>query len=404
MLPSKTAQALRNERDSVGTAERTDLADLERPALEVALDARGHQRFHARQIFRWIYRRGVTDVAAMTDLSLELRAALARDFTLTTPALAHRETSIDGTEKFLLRLADGRHIESVFIPDTPAMTFCISTQVGCAMACAFCLTGKMGLVRNLTAGEIVGQVRVLAGALDMRDTRVQHRADGHGRAAAQLRRDDEGAADPGGRARVRHVAAPDHAVDRRPAAGARAAGAGAGDAEPRHLASRADRPAARRAGADQQEIRRQRHHRGVQAVPAQEAEPHHVRVRAAGRRERLAAGCAAAREAGRRREIEGEPDPAERRRRHPVRAAVRRGDRSLRAHRLRARRGRVGAQEPRPGYPRRLRAVDRRGAEEISRSAARRHGIWHEIVRSRLRHDASPTRCASRPGGIRTFR
>ena len=155
----------------MGTSVRTDFADLERPALEVALEALGHQRFHARQIFRWIYRRGVTDVEAMTDLSLELRAALAREFTLSTPTLAHRETSIDGTEKFLLRLADGRQIESVFIPDTPAMTFCISTQVGCAMACAFCLTGKMGLVRNLTAAEIVGQVRVLAGALNMRDTR-----------------------------------------------------------------------------------------------------------------------------------------------------------------------------------------------------------------------------------------
>jgi 23S rRNA (adenine2503-C2)-methyltransferase len=153
----------------VATADRTDLADLERPALEVALAARGHPRFHARQIFRWMYRRGVADVEAMTDLPLELRAALARDFTLTTPVLAHRETSIDGTEKFLLRLADRRHIESVFIPDTPAMTFCISTQVGCAMACAFCLTGKMGLVRNLTAAEIVGQVRVLAAALNMRD-------------------------------------------------------------------------------------------------------------------------------------------------------------------------------------------------------------------------------------------
>jgi 23S rRNA (adenine2503-C2)-methyltransferase len=150
---------------------RTDFADLERPALEVALEALGHRRFHARQIFRWIYRRGVTDVQAMTDLSLELRGALARDFTLSMPALVHRERSIDGTEKFLLRLADGRQIESVFIPDTPAMTFCISTQVGCAMACAFCLTGKMGLVRNLTAAEIVGQVRVLAGALNMRDTR-----------------------------------------------------------------------------------------------------------------------------------------------------------------------------------------------------------------------------------------
>jgi 23S rRNA (adenine2503-C2)-methyltransferase len=154
----------------VPTVERRpDLAELERPALETALEARGDQPFHARQIFRWLYRRGVTDVEAMTDLSRELRATLARDFVLTTPTLAHREISSDGTEKFLLRLADGRHIESVFIPDTPAMTFCISTQVGCAMACAFCLTGKMGLVRNLTAAEIVGQVRVLAGALNMRE-------------------------------------------------------------------------------------------------------------------------------------------------------------------------------------------------------------------------------------------
>src|SRR5438552_2138244 len=145
-----------------------DLAELERAALEAALAERGHQRFHAGQIFRWLYRRGVTDVEAMTDLSRELRADLASQFSISTPALAHREKSVDGTEKFLLRLTDGRNIESVFIPDTPSMTFCISTQVGCAMACAFCLTGKMGLIRNLTAGEIVGQVRVLAGTLAMR--------------------------------------------------------------------------------------------------------------------------------------------------------------------------------------------------------------------------------------------
>jgi len=146
-----------------------DLANLERPALEDALEQRGHKRFHARQIFRWIYKRGVTDSSAMTDLSHELRDLLAREFTLTTPEIVAREKSADGTEKFLLRLADGRQLESVFIPDTPSMTFCISTQVGCAMACAFCLTGKMGLVRNLSAGEIAGQVRVLARALDMLD-------------------------------------------------------------------------------------------------------------------------------------------------------------------------------------------------------------------------------------------
>jgi 23S rRNA (adenine2503-C2)-methyltransferase len=151
------------------TTQLIDLANLDREALEAALEQRGHKRFHARQIFGWIYKRGVTDLAAMTDLSRELRTALAQEFTLTTPSIAAHETSADGTEKFLLRLADGRQLESVFIPDTPSMTFCISTQVGCAMACAFCLTGKMGLVRNLTAGEIAGQVRVLSGALDMRD-------------------------------------------------------------------------------------------------------------------------------------------------------------------------------------------------------------------------------------------
>jgi 23S rRNA (adenine2503-C2)-methyltransferase len=160
-------------RDTVPKTEarplRADIAELDRPALEAALAARGHERFRARQIFGWVYRRGVADLNAMTDLSRDLRATLAADFTLSTPAIAARERSVDGTEKFLFRLADGRQIESVFIPDTPGMTLCISTQVGCAMACAFCLTGKMGLLRNLTAGEIAGQVRVLAGALDFRD-------------------------------------------------------------------------------------------------------------------------------------------------------------------------------------------------------------------------------------------
>jgi 23S rRNA (adenine2503-C2)-methyltransferase len=148
---------------------RIELAELDRQTLEAELAERGHESFRARQLFAWIYRRGVTDIDAMTDLSRELRTNLGSNFTLTTPEIINRERSSDGTEKFLLRLADGRQIESVFIPDTPSMTFCVSTQVGCAMACAFCLTGKMGLVRNLTAGEIVGQVRVLAHAVDLRD-------------------------------------------------------------------------------------------------------------------------------------------------------------------------------------------------------------------------------------------
>jgi 23S rRNA (adenine2503-C2)-methyltransferase len=146
-----------------------NLAELDLPELEAAFVGRGLERFRARQVFAWIYRRGVTDVEAMTDLPRDLRASLSSAFTIETPAIASRERSSDGTEKFLLRLSDGKHIEAVFIPDTPAMTFCISTQVGCAMACAFCLTGKMGLVRNLTAGEIASQVRVLADAVGLRD-------------------------------------------------------------------------------------------------------------------------------------------------------------------------------------------------------------------------------------------
>jgi 23S rRNA (adenine2503-C2)-methyltransferase len=149
-------------------APLADLAELERPALEAALIELGHPPFRARQIFGWIYRRGVTDVGAMKNLPRDLRAVLQSTFVFRTPRIVSRERSADGTEKFLLQLADDRQIESVFIPDTPANTFCVSTQVGCAMGCEFCLTGKMGLVRNLTAGEIIGQVRVLAEALGLR--------------------------------------------------------------------------------------------------------------------------------------------------------------------------------------------------------------------------------------------
>jgi 23S rRNA (adenine2503-C2)-methyltransferase len=122
----------------------------------------GDAAYHGRQIFGWIYRRDVRDFASMTDLPLALRGRLAETATVSAPVIAGRDVSSDGTTKYLLGLGDGRQIEAVFIPDTPAQTFCISTQVGCAMRCGFCLTGKMGLVRNLTAAEIAGQVLVLA--------------------------------------------------------------------------------------------------------------------------------------------------------------------------------------------------------------------------------------------------
>jgi 23S rRNA (adenine2503-C2)-methyltransferase len=115
-------------------------------------------------LYRWIHRNGVTDFDLMTNLSKELRGELTARFSVGRPKVVSEQLSTDGTRKFVLELADGRRIESVFIPDTPAMTFCVSTQVGCAMSCGFCLTGKMGLVRHLTPGEIVGQVITLASA------------------------------------------------------------------------------------------------------------------------------------------------------------------------------------------------------------------------------------------------
>src|SRR3954452_3197527 len=150
---------------------RIDITETELHELERVLDELGHPRFHARQIFQWIHKRGLIDFAQMSDLPRELRAHLSSTFVATTPSVERVERSSDGTTKFLLRLADGKHIESVYIPDTPAQTFCISTQVGCAMRCAFCLTGKMGIDRNLTTGEIAGQVRVLASELGMLDRR-----------------------------------------------------------------------------------------------------------------------------------------------------------------------------------------------------------------------------------------
>jgi len=139
-----------------------DLAALERHEVEDALVELDVPRFRGRQVFHWIHARDVTDFARMTDLPASLRVRLADRFSIGTPRVEAREVSADGTTKLRLALADDRRIESVYIPDTPAQTFCVSTQVGCAMKCGFCLTGLMGLTRHLTAGEIAGQARVLA--------------------------------------------------------------------------------------------------------------------------------------------------------------------------------------------------------------------------------------------------
>jgi 23S rRNA (adenine2503-C2)-methyltransferase len=118
-------------------------------------------KMRATQLWRWIHHYGVTDFAAMTDVAKETRAALVEKFTLARPDVVERQISRDGTRKWLIRMAPGIEVETVYIPDVGrAGALCVSSQVGCTLNCTFCHTGTQALVRNLTAAEIVAQVQV----------------------------------------------------------------------------------------------------------------------------------------------------------------------------------------------------------------------------------------------------
>ena len=136
-----------------------DIKNLTLEEFSTLLAERGQKPFRAKQIMRWIYGRGATSFAAMTDLAKDFREDLASWATISDWSPEAVEESRDGTKKYLFRLADGQSVETVRIPmENERATLCISTQVGCAMQCSFCLTGTFGLVRNLDPGEIVNQV------------------------------------------------------------------------------------------------------------------------------------------------------------------------------------------------------------------------------------------------------
>jgi len=148
---------------------RIDLIGLPRPRIaelfgEAGLDAKA-AKLRARQVFHWLYHRGVTDFEAMTDVAKTMRPWLAERFVIGRPEIVLGQVSEDGTRKWLLRTADGHEFEMVFIPDADRGTLCVSSQVGCTLNCRFCHTGTMRLVRNLTPGEIVGQVMLARDAL-----------------------------------------------------------------------------------------------------------------------------------------------------------------------------------------------------------------------------------------------
>ncbi len=142
-----------------------NLVGIGRAALAEEMAAFGAEPFRARQLWHWIYHRGVTDFAAMTNLAKGFRERLAERYALRRPGIATALASVDGTRKWLLRFDDGQEVETVHIPESDRGTLCVSSQVGCTLACTFCHTGTQRLVRNLGAAEIVAQVMVARDAL-----------------------------------------------------------------------------------------------------------------------------------------------------------------------------------------------------------------------------------------------
>jgi 23S rRNA (adenine2503-C2)-methyltransferase len=137
---------------------KTNLLGLTKPGLEAFVVEMGEKPFRARQLMKWIYRRAVGDIDAMTDLGKDFRRRLSAIAEVRTPEVMVAQRSADGTRKWLLRLESGQAIEMVFIPEPGRGTLCISSQVGCTMDCTFCSTAQQGFNRNLDSAEIVGQV------------------------------------------------------------------------------------------------------------------------------------------------------------------------------------------------------------------------------------------------------
>ncbi len=148
-------------------AGRPKLLGLDRSGLESLLVEWGEPRFRAAQILQWLHARQIHEFAQMSNISKALRARLEQDCDLAEPEIVREQQAADGTRKWLLALPDGNAIETVFIPEEDRGTLCISSQVGCSLACSFCATGAQGLSRNLETHEIIAQIRVARRALGL---------------------------------------------------------------------------------------------------------------------------------------------------------------------------------------------------------------------------------------------
>jgi 23S rRNA (adenine2503-C2)-methyltransferase len=144
---------------------KKNLVGLSRDELTAELATLGAAPFRARQLWHWIYHRGIADFALMTTLAKDFRAQLAEHYVIARPAESRAQLSNDGTRKWLLKFADGQEAECVHIPEEDRGTLCVSSQVGCTLTCKFCHTGTQRLVRNLESAEIVGQVMLARDSL-----------------------------------------------------------------------------------------------------------------------------------------------------------------------------------------------------------------------------------------------
>ncbi len=147
----------------------TDIKNLSLDALADFLAGQGKERYRATQLFKWLYQKDAADFSEMTNISRSLREELTEKAFISRLEPEEVETGSDGTRKYLFRLSDGNAIESVLIPEEDRNTLCISTQAGCAMQCAFCLTGTFSLTRNLTTSEIVNQILAVRRDADIRN-------------------------------------------------------------------------------------------------------------------------------------------------------------------------------------------------------------------------------------------
>lgn len=173
MMTTKNAvpdHSASNDTSNVSASvEKVNLLGMSEQKLTAFFESLGEKRFRVKQVMQWMHQRGVIDFDAMSDLSKALRAKLATLAEIKLPELVSEQTSTDGTRKWLVRVAGGSCIETVFIPEGNRGTLCVSSQIGCSLDCSFCATGKQGFNRDLSAAEIIGQLWIAAKSMDSLD-------------------------------------------------------------------------------------------------------------------------------------------------------------------------------------------------------------------------------------------